>query len=116
MASARPDNCSPPSRHRSPVPGSLVKWVPRAILWALIAAVVGPTCGCGLFERDQPLPVVAREVTGPRIVVLPFENAGPESDAFFAAGMTEEIEERLGAVTETHRDLGLRRHRHRRQR
>ncbi len=80
--------------------GFLDRNVRRALLCSLIAAVVGPTCGCGFFERDQELAVVAREATGPRIVVLPFANPGPESDAFFAAGLTEEIEERLGAVTE----------------
>lgn len=80
--------------------GFLNRNVRRALLFSLIAAVVGPTCGCGFFERDQELPVVAREATGPRIVVLPFANPGPESDAFFAAGLTEEIEERLGAVPE----------------
>lgn len=88
------------SRHRSTMALGHFKMIRRAVLLTLIAAVVGASSGCGLFERDQPLPAVAREVTGPRIVVLPFENAGPESDAFFAAGMTEEIEERLGAVTE----------------
>ena len=88
-----------PSRHRSPPRRGRFENVRRVGLCFLIAAVVGSSCGCGFFERDEPLPVVSREVTGPRIVVLPFENAGPESDAFFADGMTEEIEERLGAVT-----------------
>jgi serine/threonine-protein kinase len=53
---------------------------------------------CGLLERDQPTPVVSREVVGPRIVVLPFENAGDADDGYIAAGLTDEITERLAAV------------------
>ena len=34
----------------------------------------------------------------PRIVVLPFENLGTQEDAYFAAGMTEEITSRLAGV------------------
>ena len=34
-----------------------------------------------------------------RIVVLPFENLGSADDAYFAAGMTEEITSRLGVVS-----------------
>jgi TolB-like protein/Flp pilus assembly protein TadD/predicted Ser/Thr protein kinase len=34
-----------------------------------------------------------------RIVVLPFENLGPPEDAYFAAGMTEEITSRLAVVS-----------------
>jgi TolB-like protein/Flp pilus assembly protein TadD len=34
----------------------------------------------------------------PKIVVLPFENLGPQDDAYFAGGMTEEITSRLAAV------------------
>ncbi len=34
----------------------------------------------------------------PRLVVLPFENLGPPEDAYFAAGMTEEITSRLAGV------------------
>ena len=33
------------------------------------------------------------------IVVLPFENLGPSEDEYFAAGMTDEITSRLGAVS-----------------
>ena len=89
-----------PSVRRSATPWGVFKAVHRAVSCSLIAAVVGFSCGCGLFDRNQPAPVVARDATGPRVVVLPFENSGAESDAFFAAGMTEEIEERLAAVTD----------------
>lgn len=72
---------------------------PRILRSLLVVTIAGSACACGLFDRDQPAPVTP-EVTGPRIVVLPFENSGPESDAFFAAGMTAEIAERLAAVTD----------------
>ncbi len=65
---------------------------------ALVAAAV--LCGCGVFDRDQQQPLVPVEVTGPRIVVLPFENSGDAGDGYFAAGMTDEIAERLAAVAE----------------
>ena len=37
------------------------------------------------------------------VVILPFENLGPAEDAYFAAGVTEEITSRLAAV----HDLGV---------
>jgi TolB-like protein len=37
------------------------------------------------------------------LVVLPFENLGPPEEAYFAAGMTEEIISRLAAI----RGLGV---------
>ena len=37
--------------------------------------------------------------TIPRIVVLPLENLGPEEDAYFAAGIAEEITSRLSKVS-----------------
>ena len=39
----------------------------------------------------------------PILVVLPFENLGPPEEAYFAAGMTEEITSRLASVS----DLGV---------
>ncbi|NIW93579.1 MAG: adenylate/guanylate cyclase domain-containing protein, partial [Phycisphaerae bacterium] len=33
------------------------------------------------------------------LVVLPFENLGPPEQAYFAAGMTEEITSRLAAIS-----------------
>jgi TolB-like protein/Tfp pilus assembly protein PilF len=40
------------------------------------------------------------DATGPTsIAVLPFENLGPADDEYFAAGMTDEIATRLGAVS-----------------
>jgi len=54
--------------------------------------------GCGLLEREQPEPLISSAVSGPRVVVLPFENNGAADDDFFAAGMTNEVAERLAAV------------------
>ncbi len=52
----------------------------------------------GITERlgppDEP-PVAA----GNRIVVLPLENLGPVEDAYFAAGITDEITSRLASVS-----------------
>jgi TolB-like protein/Flp pilus assembly protein TadD len=45
----------------------------------------------------------ARAAGPPKIVVLPFENLGSPEDAYFAAGMTEEITSRLANV----RGLGV---------
>jgi len=54
-------------------------------LAVLLAAVVG-------FNR------LAAQRAPKRIVVFPFENLGAEEDAYFAAGMAEEITSRLAAV------------------
>jgi serine/threonine-protein kinase len=52
------------------------------------------------LDREQQPPVVPPAVTGPRVIVLPFENLGDDGDEYFAAGMTDEIAERLAAVAE----------------
>ncbi len=52
-----------------------------------------------LFEmRTQPVQSPATPAERRKLVVLPFENLGPPEDAYFAAGMTEEITSRLGRV------------------
>jgi len=59
--------------------------------------VLMTTSGCGRGQSDEPaFPV--QDTNVPRIVVLPFENLGPPEDAFFAAGLTQEITARLAAV------------------
>jgi len=70
----------------------------RGILRLLCLPLVLSLLACGLLERDQPAPLIGSAVSGPRIVVVPFENSGPADDDFFAAGMTDEIAERLAAV------------------
>ncbi len=85
---------------RSPMVRRLSGYSRRCAPWslALVAAVL--LCGCGVFDRDQQETLVPVEVTGPRIIVLPFENSGDDGDNYFAAGMTDEIAERLAAVAE----------------
>jgi TolB-like protein/Flp pilus assembly protein TadD len=46
-------------------------------------------------ESKSPPPSAERQ----KLVVLPFENLGPPEDAYFAAGMTEEITSRLARVS-----------------
>jgi TolB-like protein/Flp pilus assembly protein TadD/predicted Ser/Thr protein kinase len=60
-------------------------------LLALVAASI-------FFFRESP-PEERPADDRKRIVVLPFENLGPPEDAYFAAGMTEEITSRLAVVS-----------------
>jgi serine/threonine-protein kinase len=64
------------------------------VLIGALALVVGLNVG-GLRDRLPDEGAAARQV----IVVLPFENLGPPEEEYFAAGMTEEITSRLGAVS-----------------
>ncbi len=48
-----------------------------------------------LILKLKPIGAGARATGAPKIVVLPFENLGSPEDAYFAAGMTEEITSRL---------------------
>jgi tetratricopeptide (TPR) repeat protein len=62
-----------------------------------ISLVMIATAACGRGQSNEPvLPVQDADV--PRIVVLPFENLGTADDAFFAAGLTQEITARLASV------------------
>jgi TolB-like protein/Tfp pilus assembly protein PilF len=49
-------------------------------------------------NESASLTPAERSVTVRSIAVLPFENIGPAENAYFAAGMTDEIVSRLGAV------------------
>jgi len=72
----------------------------RGLLGRLLAFAVRRRPG------ETPAPSVSTSTGRPdrkMIAVLPFENLGPADDAYFAAGMTEEITSRLAAV----RDLGV---------
>ncbi len=69
-----------------------------SIVVALAAVLVFVLLHTGyraLFENGG-LP--AEESVTPRMVVLPFENFGPEDEAYFADGVTEEITSRLASV------------------
>lgn len=62
----------------------------------LVLAVVGVA---GYLGRDRSAPAAGAE--GPRrIVVFPFENLGSAADAYFAAGIADEITSRLSALKE----------------
>jgi len=61
-----------------------------ALLLALIVVATYVT-----FQGGESLPTADKKL----IVVLPFENLGLPEDAYFAAGMTEEIISRLAAVS-----------------
>ena len=80
--------------------GSLTKgrrWIAAGMLLAVLAVVVG----LNVDALRGRLPSTPSE-TAPApqmIVVLPFENLGPSEDEYFAAGMTDEITSRLGAVS-----------------
>jgi serine/threonine-protein kinase len=76
---------------------------PRRFRWpvalGVVAVVLALAGGTWLVLRR------GRDTSGgtsadarPRIVVLPFENLGTQEDAYFAAGMTEEITFRLAGV------------------
>ena len=59
------------------------------------AAALAVAAVLGLHRGSRaPAPTAAP----PRIVVLPFENLGSPEDAYFAAGMTDEITSRLASV------------------
>ena len=97
-------------------------WLPWALLGVVVVAVAvalvfvmrpwGPpgdaevsevaTTGEG-FDVRVPGTTAAAEDDRDMVVILPFENLGPAEDAYFAAGMTEEITSRLAAV----HDLGV---------
>ena len=68
----------------------------------LLAAAVAvwhpwhPTRGAALLVGDRGDTTQRRPTV---IAVLPFENLGPADDEYFAAGMTDEITSRLGAVS-----------------
>jgi len=78
---------------------------PRWIVPALAGLVIimALVALFALTARD-PEPEATADTAGPaaieipRIVVLPFENLGPPEDAYFAAGITEEITSRLAMV------------------
>jgi len=63
----------------------------------VIALALISFAACKRGQSDAPV-LPAQDTNVPRIVVLPFENLGTPDDAFFAAGLTQEITARLAAV------------------
>ncbi len=73
------------------------KRLPRALIAAL--AVVGAVSIVGATLAIVRSRGAAREKPAePKIVVLPFQNEGPPSDAYFADGLTEAITNRLASL------------------
>ena len=61
---------------------------------ALLASVLVSAAGVAAYRASRP---TANEQ--PVLVVIPFENLGPPSDAYFADGLTDEVRSRLAAIT-----------------
>ncbi|MEE9269073.1 MAG: protein kinase [Candidatus Krumholzibacteria bacterium] len=87
-------------------------WLPFAIVGGVIVIVAGMWMVRSPMQDDgnktQPTQVAASSAPGSAraggdnrkmTIVFPFENLGPPEDAYFAAGMTEEITSRLAAVS-----------------
>jgi serine/threonine-protein kinase len=70
----------------------------RRVVGLALAGVVVLVAAGVLLLKLKPAGSGARATGPPKIVVLPFENLGAPEDAYFAAGMTEEITSRLANV------------------
>jgi len=80
-------------------PGSVVASTPQRRIFGLaLVGVAVLAAAAALFVKFKPAGPSARAAGPPKIVVLPFENLGSQEDAYFAAGMTEEITSRLANV------------------
>jgi non-specific serine/threonine protein kinase len=91
--------------------GSATRQSPRWIAVAgVIVGVVAVTGWLTLRNRNHAVPTLPDKPAAPSTVgaarndrqmavVLPFENLGPAEDAYFAAGVTEEITTRLASVS-----------------
>jgi non-specific serine/threonine protein kinase len=79
------------------------RWVlAGAALAAALAVglvVLAPWRDAGREAGGAGAPGAAAEAARRMLVVLPFENLGPAEDAYFAAGMTEELTSRLARVS-----------------
>ena len=105
-----PDTAAVPSAGRAGRPGARDDArppVPRAVLplaGVLAAALVGAVWLLRVGDTDgtaqRPAGALNEDAQRPTtIAVLPFENLGSADDEYFAAGMTDEITSRLGAVS-----------------
>ncbi len=95
----------PPAAASKMSPVTLAGWalaglaVAAVSLWGLgvfrpASRIPAPSVGGSPDAAVGTIPVDSRK----KIVVLPFENLGAADDAYFAAGMTEEITSRLAAA------------------
>ncbi|HEX7614334.1 MAG TPA: serine/threonine-protein kinase, partial [Thermoanaerobaculia bacterium] len=69
-----------------------------AFLTGAAFLIVALAIAGALFLKRKPAGPRAQPIGPAKIVVLPFENLGSPEDAYFAAGMTEEITSRLANV------------------
>jgi TolB-like protein/Tfp pilus assembly protein PilF len=76
--------------------GSRVRWIVGAV--AVLAALAAAALWLGPGRRGDGIPAEKSVPDRPMIAILPFENLGPPENAYFAAGITEEITSRLAAV------------------
>ena len=79
-------------------------WAVPLLVGVLAVALGGTVWLLRVGDRggttQRPAGTSDGEAQRPRIIgVLPFENLGPADDEYFAAGMTDEITSRLGAVS-----------------
>ena len=88
-----------------PAPKARPAWLIPAVVVVALLLVVGLAWMMKGEEEAQPTDTeVAGQPAAPeteldKIVVLPFENLGSEEEAYFAAGVSEEITGRLGSVS-----------------
>ncbi|MFQ5890978.1 MAG: protein kinase [Gemmatimonadota bacterium] len=83
---------SPAARWLLPVIGLAAIAVVAAVVWMLAT-------DRSVTRQLKLLPAGTDDLGAYSIAVLPFENLGAPEDAYFAAGMTDEITSRLGAVS-----------------
>jgi TolB-like protein/Flp pilus assembly protein TadD len=85
----------PPALATMPAPRSRRA---RRALWATAFLVAAVALAGGLLVRSRGTTPPAAAPRPTRLVVLPFENLGSPEDAYFAAGMADEITSRLAGV------------------
>ena len=87
-------------------------WLPWALGAAALVVIAGAFWAIRMTGPEDPAnPGTERDMAastsetvqatarGKMVVVLPFENLGPPDEAYFAAGMTEEITNRLATIS-----------------
>ena len=97
--SASPDGRTPSAVPNSIKPGFVRPSRQRALVVGAVLTAAGALVAT-LVVRDPPASRPPPAPPGPPVLaVLPFENLGPPSDAYFADGLTDEVTGRLIAVS-----------------